>query len=55
MYVMTMLGLDMVTFPNDTTMVRHFWYSDGIGTDNFNPGIIDWGATEMSGSEAVTA
>lgn len=40
MYVMTMLGLDMVTFPNDTTMVRHFWYSDGIGTDNFNPGAI---------------
>ncbi|MCK6640554.1 MAG: PAS domain S-box protein [Bacteroidia bacterium] len=40
MYVMTMLGLDMVTFPNDTTMVRHFWYSDGIGTDNFSPGAI---------------
>lgn len=40
MYVTTMLGLDKVTFPNDTTFVRHFWYSDGIGTDNFTPACI---------------
>lgn len=40
MYIMTMLGLDKVTFPNDTTMVRHFWYSAGIGTDNFSPGAM---------------
>lgn len=38
MYVMTMLGLDRVTFSNDTNYVRHFWYGDGIGTDNFTPG-----------------
>lgn len=39
MYVMTMLGLDKVTFANDTNFVRHFWYGDGIGTDNFTPGV----------------
>lgn len=39
MYVMTMLGLDKVSFANDTNHVRHFWYGDGIGTENFSPGV----------------
>lgn len=39
MYVMTMRGLDKVTFANDTNAVRHFWYGDGIGTENFTPGV----------------
>lgn len=38
MYVITMRGLDKVSFVNDTNSVRHFWYEDGIGTENFSPG-----------------
>ncbi len=40
MYVTTMLGMDRITFNPDTHQVRHFWYSDGIGTNNFNVGAI---------------
>lgn len=40
MYVVTMLGLDKISFTNDTNSVRHFFYSDGIGTENFAPGAI---------------
>lgn len=40
MYVMTMKGLDKVSFVNDTNTVRRFLYSDGIGTENFSPGAI---------------
>lgn len=40
MYVITMMGLDKVSFLNDTNSVRHFFYSDGIGTENFAPGVI---------------
>lgn len=43
MYVMTMLGLDKVSFVNDTNQVRHFWYKDGIGTENFSPGAALYG------------
>ncbi len=40
MYVATMTGLDKVSFTNDTNSVRHFFFSDGIGTENFAPGVI---------------
>ncbi len=40
MYVVTMLGLDKISFINDTNAVRHFFYADGIGTENFTPGVI---------------
>lgn len=40
MYVTTTLGLDRVTFSADSQQIRHFWYRDGIGTDNFFPGAI---------------
>lgn len=40
MYVTTMMGLDKVTFTNDTNLVRRFLYSDGIGTENFSPGAM---------------
>lgn len=40
MYVVTMMGLDKISFVNDTNSVRHFFYADGIGTDNFTPGVI---------------
>ncbi|MEO5645074.1 MAG: PAS domain S-box protein [Bacteroidia bacterium] len=40
MYVTTMVGMDRILFSPDTHQVRHFLYSDGIGTDNFNPGAI---------------
>lgn len=40
MYVTTMVGMDKIVFTPDTHQVRHFLYSDGIGTDNFNPGAI---------------
>jgi PAS domain S-box-containing protein len=40
MYVTTMIGMDKILFNPDTHQVRHFLYSDGIGTDNFNPGAI---------------
>lgn len=40
MYAVTMMGLDKVSFVNDTNSVRHFFYSDGIGTENFTPGVI---------------
>lgn len=40
MYVVTMMGLDKVSFANDTNSVRHFLYSDRIGTENFTPGVI---------------
>ncbi|HTF06429.1 MAG TPA: PAS domain S-box protein, partial [Bacteroidia bacterium] len=43
MYVMTMMGLDKVSFVNDTNQVRHFWYSDGIGTENFSPAAAFYG------------
>lgn len=40
MYVVTMLGLDKISFVNDTNLVRHFFYSDGIGTENLTPGVL---------------
>lgn len=40
MYVTTMVGMDKIVFNPDTHQVRHFLYSDGIGTDNFNSGAI---------------
>ncbi len=39
-YVLSILGMDKIVFKADTQMVQHFLYSDGIGTDNFNPGAI---------------
>lgn len=43
MYVTTSLGLDIITFTSDSQQIRHFWYRDGIGTDNFFPGVICMG------------
>ncbi|MCX6312421.1 MAG: PAS domain S-box protein [Bacteroidetes bacterium] len=40
MYVTTMVGMDRIVFNPDTHQVRHFLYSEGIGTDNFNEGVI---------------
>ncbi|HEU4719034.1 MAG TPA: PAS domain S-box protein [Bacteroidia bacterium] len=37
MFVTHSLGMDKIIFSSDSQQVRHFWYSDGIGTDNFTP------------------
>jgi PAS domain S-box-containing protein len=40
MYVTTMVGMDLIITNPDTDLVRHFLYSEGIGTDNFNENAI---------------
>lgn len=40
MYITNMLGMDRISFQSDTQQVRHFWYNEGIGTDNFYFGAI---------------
>lgn len=40
MYVTTTLGMDRIIFTSDSQQIRHYWYRDGIGTDNFFPGVM---------------
>ncbi|MBI3511549.1 MAG: PAS domain S-box protein [Bacteroidetes bacterium] len=40
MYVTHSMGMDRITFTPDSQFIRHFWYKDGIGTDNFSAGVI---------------
>jgi PAS domain S-box-containing protein len=40
MFVTTMLGMDRIIFSDDSQQVRHYWYREGIGTNNFVPGVM---------------
>jgi PAS domain S-box-containing protein len=39
LYVTHVLGLDQITFLPDTQYIKHYYYSEGLGTDNFSEGI----------------